>query len=88
LIREAGGRIVSGVLTMDDGEAFFARDMDGKSLAFKIYRKNRFSHHEISPTTGLRLIKRKAYSGCPSQSHRYFYILHYKKRPGATILPK
>ncbi|HCL73091.1 MAG: hypothetical protein CMQ07_12725 [Gammaproteobacteria bacterium] len=55
MVREAGGRIVSGVLTMDDGEAFFARDLDGKSLAFKIYHKNRFSYHETFPTTRPRL---------------------------------
>jgi len=57
-------------------------------LAFKIYRKNRFSHHETFPTTGARLAKRKACSGCPSQSHSYFHTLHYKRIPGLTVLPQ
>jgi len=35
LIRESGGRIVSGVLAVDGGEAFFARDLDGNLLGFQ-----------------------------------------------------
>lgn len=35
LVREAGGSIVSGVLNMDGGEAFFARDPDGNLLGFQ-----------------------------------------------------
>jgi hypothetical protein len=35
LVRETGGRIVSGVLARDGDEAFFARDLDGKLLGFQ-----------------------------------------------------
>jgi hypothetical protein len=53
LVRETGGSIVSGVLAMDGGAAFFARDLDGKLLGFQDLPQESFFTSRNFPDNGI-----------------------------------